>query len=92
MNEELKDTAQAMTMSNEGTAPRSEIQALPIIRLAKEGDPKALEYLRGWGDHTRDRGDAPEGMTYSELWAYVLQDLRDLRLEKRRKELTGAGE
>lgn len=86
----LNDLYDAMSMSNEGTAPRSEVQGLPVIALAREGDAKALEYLRNWGEASRESEAIETGKaTYSELWAYILEDLRALRLEKRKRELTG---
>ena len=86
----LNDLYTAMSMSNEGTAPRSEVQSLPIIALAREGDAKALEYLRNWGKASGESEGPETGKaTYSELWAYVLEDVRALRLEKRKRELTG---
>lgn len=89
MKKELQDMTETMSMRNRN-APRSEVLAFPVIGLAREGDTKAMEYLRGWGqDQREDDRDDIGSMTYSELWAYILDDLRALRIEKRKRELSG---
>lgn len=69
-------------------APRSEVLRLPVIKAAKEGDTKALNYLKDWTKEEPITKD-PHEMNRHELEAFLLREYRGLLLEKRRRELEG---
>lgn len=91
INKELSELSETMAMGRpEGTLSRSEVLELPVIKLAREGDAKALEYLREWSPKGRGGEEKdPSRMTLTELILYCLEDLKALRLEKRKRELRG---
>lgn len=73
------------TMNVTPKASRSEVLRLPVIQLAKAGDPKALEYLRLWTEE--DPGKELNEMNIREAEAVVKRRYRDLLIEKRRRDL-----